>query len=209
MSCCVSVSAVTPINSWNSEYAVRSHSTLIKHESTMAPMGSSHHLSLLPPMEVIIPKPLMMRSLRWSSQRMRIWLYCFRRAQQYRNRLNFVQNATATATTEGRWKLRVLLLDPVASSRHEKAIKMNDTAVIKKQKTMLPAVSIRAFPAGYFRASTVATALLLRRSVKFDSGSKIASAMVVNRESDPDEMAPYSCRMARRTLATNEPYTAI
>ena len=72
----------------------------------------------------------------------------------------------------------------------EKAIKINETAVIRKQKTIFPAVSIRAFPAGYFLASTVATALLLKISVTFDIGSNIASAMVVKRDSEPEETAP-------------------
>ena len=40
-------------------------------ERRMAPMGSIHHFSLEPPMEVRRPKPLMKRSLRWSSHRMR------------------------------------------------------------------------------------------------------------------------------------------
>lgn len=56
---------------------------------------------------------------------------------------------------------------------------MNETAVIKKQKQILPAVSMRALPAGNLRGSTQLTALLHSSRVKFDIGSKIASAMAV------------------------------
>lgn len=57
----------------NSEHAVRSQRTEMRQESKMAPEGSMYHFSFEPPTEVSRPKELMMRSLRWSSQRMRTW----------------------------------------------------------------------------------------------------------------------------------------
>ncbi len=77
-----SASAETPTSSLNSDHAVRIHRKLIRTDRMMAPMGSIHHLSFDPPTLVRRPTPLMKRSLRWSSQRMRIWLYLLRRAQQ-------------------------------------------------------------------------------------------------------------------------------
>ena len=71
--CCICVSAVTPMRRRNSEHAVRSQRTDIKTERIMAPVGSMNHFSFEPPTEVSRPKELMMRSLRWSSQRMRTW----------------------------------------------------------------------------------------------------------------------------------------
>ena len=71
--CCICVSAVTPMSSWNSEEAVWSQRTEIRQESRMAPMGSMYHFIFEPAMEVRRPKKLMRRSLRWSHQRMRIW----------------------------------------------------------------------------------------------------------------------------------------
>ncbi|MBE3048800.1 hypothetical protein IMZ48_41140 [Candidatus Bathyarchaeota archaeon] len=62
-------SAVTPMSSWNSSYAVCSHSPPIKIDSRIAPTGSIHHRSLLPPTEVSIPSPLIKRSFRWSRHR--------------------------------------------------------------------------------------------------------------------------------------------
>lgn len=61
-----------------------------------------------------------------------------------------------------------------------------DTAVIMKQKTILPAVSMRAFPEGKRRGSTFLTARLQAIRVRLDMGSKIASAMVVKREREPE-----------------------
>ena len=67
---------------------------------------------------------------------------------------------------------------------------MKETAVMRKQKTMLPAVSILAFPEGKRRGSTRLTARLDAMRVTLDKGSKMASAMVVKREREPpDEMA--------------------
>ena len=67
---------------------------------------------------------------------------------------------------------------------------IQDTADMRKQKTMLPTVSMRAFPEGKRRGSTRLTAWWHAMSVTFDIGSKIASAMVVNKESElPAETA--------------------
>lgn len=67
---------------------------------------------------------------------------------------------------------------------------IHETAVIMKQNTMLPAVSMRAFPDGKRRGSTDFTARLEMMRVILDRGSKIASAMVVKRESElPAETA--------------------
>src|SRR5436190_16488224 len=106
------------------------------------------------------------------------------------NRVSLVKNASVTEITDAKWKPKVSSEWPAPRSLAEKAIKTSDTAVIRKQKAMLPAVSIRAFPAGNFRGSTRWTALWQRRSVRFDIGSKMASAMVVRRDNDPDAMAP-------------------
>ena len=69
-------------------------------------------------------------------------------------------------------------------------MRMNDTDVIRKQKTMLPTVSRRALPDGKRLGSTRFTARLVTIKVMLDIGSKMASAMVVNKESDPEEIAP-------------------
>jgi len=42
----------------------------------------------------------MKRSFRWSSQRMRIWLYVLRSAKQYRKRQNLVVKAMATTMVD-------------------------------------------------------------------------------------------------------------
>ena len=55
---------------------------------------------------------------------------------------------------------------------------------------MFPTVSRRALPDGNRLGSTCFTARLVTISVTFDIGSKIASAMVVKRESEPDDTAP-------------------
>jgi hypothetical protein len=65
------VSAVTPMSSWNSEYAVLDQRKMIKALNIMAPMESIHHRSLAPPTLVKIPNPLMNRSFLWSSHKMR------------------------------------------------------------------------------------------------------------------------------------------
>ena len=91
----------------------------------------------------------------------------------------------------------------------EKAIRMNDTMVIRKQKTMLLTVSSRALPDGKWFRSTRFTARFDTINVTLDIGSKMASAIVVNRESDPEEIAPQSWRPASATLAAKEPHTAI
>ena len=65
-----------------------------------------------------------------------------------------------------------------------------DTAVMRKQKTMLPAVSMRALPEGKRRGSTLRTARLQTMRVMLESGSKTASIMVVKREREPEEAAP-------------------
>ena len=64
INCSILVSAVTPMSNWNSEYEVLDQRKMIKTDNIIAPMGSIHHLSLAPPTEVKIPKPLMNRSLR-------------------------------------------------------------------------------------------------------------------------------------------------
>ena len=67
---------------------------------------------------------------------------------------------------------------------------MKETAVMRKQKTMLPAVSMRALPEGKRRGSTRLTARWQIIRVMLDNGSKIASAIVVKRErEEPAEMA--------------------
>ena len=72
----------------------------------------------------------------------------------------------------------------------ERTTMMKETAVIRKQKTMLPAVSMRAFPDGNLRGSTCFTARLQTMRVTLDMGSKMASAIVVKRDRDePAETA--------------------
>jgi hypothetical protein len=66
---------------------------------------------------------------------------------------------------------------------------MRETEVMRKQKTMFPAVSIRAFPEGNLLPSTRFTARRDTIRVMLDRGSKRASAMVVNSESDLDDAA--------------------
>ena len=75
ISCCVSTEAMTPTRRRNSEKAVCSQMTEMRQEIMMAPMGSIHHLSLEPPTEVRIPKPLIRRSFLWSCHRMLICEY--------------------------------------------------------------------------------------------------------------------------------------
>lgn len=104
-----------------------------------------------------------------------------------------MQKAIATAMTEGRWNdftPDLLRGAPWASSMAESTMMMLETAVMRKQKTMLPAVSMRAFPDGNRQGSTVLTARAQTIRVMLDIGSKIASAMVVKRDKEPEEMAP-------------------
>ena len=61
---------------------------------------------------------------------------------------------------------------------------IQETADMRKQKTMFPAVSIRALPEGNRRGSTFLTARLQTMRVMLDMGSKTASAIVVNKESE-------------------------
>jgi len=68
-------------------------------------------------------------------------------------------------------------------------IRISETAVMRKQKAMFPAVSMRALPEGKRLGSTWFTARLQRISVKLLIGSKIASAMVVKSDKDPEAMA--------------------
>lgn len=110
---------------------------------------------------------------------------------------------------EVRWNGVVCSVLPSASSLMEKAIMIKDTAVIKKQKQMFPAVSMRALPAGNLRGSTFVTALLDNKRVMFDMGSKMASAIVVKRDSEPEDTAPYTCTIDKMTLAAKLPHTAI
>ena len=91
----------------------------------------------------------------------------------------------------------------------ESTIIRKETAVMRKQKTILPAVSILALPLGKRRGSTFRTARLQMMSVTFDRGSKIASAMVVNSDKEPEETAPYICKAARMRFAAKEPWIAI
>lgn len=57
----------------NSPMAVCDHNARMGHDRTMAPVGSMDQEILEPPTEVRIPKPLMKRSLWWSSRRIRAW----------------------------------------------------------------------------------------------------------------------------------------
>lgn len=84
-----------------------------------------------------------------------------------------------------------------------------ETAVIRKQNMMLPTVSIRAFPEGNRRESTLRTARLHTIRVIFERGSKTASTMVVKRDREPEETAPKICSAARRRFAAKEPCIAI
>lgn len=67
---------------------------------------------------------------------------------------------------------------------------MRLTDVMMKEKKMLPAVSMRDFPAGYWRTSTLRATRLQRMRVMLESGSKIESAIVVKRERELEEIAP-------------------
>ena len=110
--------------------------------------------------------------------------------------------------TDGRWKSETTFL-PMSSAieRADMAIRMNETAVMRKQKAMFPDVSIRALPLGNRRGSTRLTARLHRMSVRllehtlannsrpslgltYLIGSNMASAMVVKSERDPELVAP-------------------
>src|SRR6266487_3070356 len=109
-------------------------------------------------------------------------------AQQYRKRMNFVTKAIETEITDGRWNEFVSSGVPTARERAEKEIRMKETAVIMKQKVILPTVSRRALPEGKRRGSTWETARLVTMRVTFERGSKMASAIVVKRDSDPDDI---------------------
>ena len=96
----------------------------------------------------------------------------------------------ATAITEGRCRDLVCSELPCFSSMMESTIMIQETAAMRKQKTIFPAVSIRALPEGNLLGSTFLTARLQTMSVMLDMGSKMASAMVVNKESElPADMA--------------------
>lgn len=100
----IGASAVTPTSNLNSQIEVRSHKPKMKREKMIAPIGSIHHLSFDPPTTGRIPKPLMKRPFRWSSQKIRTREYLFRSAKQYRKRHSLTKNAMDTAITEGRRK---------------------------------------------------------------------------------------------------------
>ncbi len=53
-----------------------------------------------------------------------------------------------------------------------------------------PTVSRRALPEGKRLGSTRFTARLVKINVTFDIGSKIESAIVVNKDREPEERAP-------------------
>ena len=72
----------------------------------------------------------------------------------------------ATAMVEGRWKTAVFVSLPSARERADMTMRMSDTAVMRKQKAMLPDVSMRALPLGNLRGSTRLTARLHRMSVR-------------------------------------------
>lgn len=184
MCCNIFVSAVTPIRSWNSLYAVLLQRKIIKTDKIIAPIGSIHHFSFEPPTLVKIPKPLINKSFLWSSHKMRTWLYLLRIAQQYKNKLNLVPNAMATAITEGKKKSFVSLPLCSATERIDSTIMTTETVIMSAQNDRLPAVSMRALPEGNLRASTRDTARAHMISVRFDKGSNKESAMVVNRDSD-------------------------
>ena len=91
---------------------------------------------------------------------------------------------------EGRCRDLVGEVSPVFSSMRESTMMMKETDVMRKQKTMLPTVSIRALPEGKRRGSTCWMAWWQIIRVMLDRGSKMASAMVVKREREvPAEMA--------------------
>jgi hypothetical protein len=52
----------------------------------------------------------------------------------------------ATAMVEGRWNSLVSELLPPTISRADKTIRTSETAIMRKEKAMLPAVSRRALP---------------------------------------------------------------
>ena len=58
INCRVGVSADTPISSKNSDLAVLNHKNAISTDSKIEPIGSIHHLSLLPNTEVMTPNLL-------------------------------------------------------------------------------------------------------------------------------------------------------
>jgi hypothetical protein len=91
--------------------------------------------------------------------------------------------------TEG--KKKPLTSGPVCSaiSRIDSTIMTTDTVIMSAQKHRFPAVSMRALPEGNFLPSTFATARWHIINVKFDSGSKRESAIVVKRDSDFDDIA--------------------
>lgn len=72
----------------------------------------------------------------------------------------------------------------------EVTIRMKETDVIKKQNAMFPAVSMRALPDGNLLGSTRLTARFDRIKVTLLNGSKMASAMVVRSDSEPEDAAP-------------------
>lgn len=94
-----------------------------------------------------------------------------------------------TAMTEGGKKS---LTSPDLCSaivRMDSTMMTTETVIIRKQKNMLPAVSMRALPEGNFRPSTRFTARLQTINVRFDIGSNSESAMVVNSDNDLDDAA--------------------
>ena len=93
----------------------------------------------------------------------------------------------ATTMIEGRCRILVSLAGGDLSSSSDSTMIMKETAVMRKQKTMFPAVSIRALPEGKRRGSTRLTARLHTMRVTLDMGSKMASAIVVKSEREPPE----------------------
>jgi hypothetical protein len=69
-------------------------------------------------------------------------------------------------------------------------IRINETAIIKKQNEMLPAFSMRALPDGNRLGSTRLTARAQRMRVRLLNGSKIESAIVVKSAREPEATAP-------------------
>lgn len=122
---------------------------------------------------------------------MRTWEYVFLKLQQYRNRQNFVVNATPTAMIDGKWN-SVVSSAPllVAMSREDMTIRMSETDIMRKQNTILPAVSRRALPEGNRLASTLLTARWDTMRRRLERGSKTESAMVANNDRDPEATAP-------------------
>ena len=81
--------------------------------------------------------------------------------------VNLSLNRLHTAMTEGKWKPPVLSPPlPATRFRIDSTIRMSETAVIRKQKVMLPAVSMRALPEGKDLESTELTARLERIRVR-------------------------------------------